>query len=370
MSRVYIDDAKTMNVILISILLAIIGWKLANLIRIPAPAMIGPMLIIALASVVWGIQVQLNPTIRIVIQSIIGGYIGRRISLRAVRSLMKLMPAIVMTTIWYGIATGIIGYLVARWAFIDLGSAYLATAPGGVAEMTALAIISGVDVAFVATFQTLRVLASNIAIPIIVKFLPDKRNKDEFETEVGSKNPDSEKIISEANNQGNIDKKRFKLPWFGTIMAGLFGSFIFIGLKIPAGGMLGAMVVVALLQIRNVQLIPVPKALLTITYMILGISVGSSFDIDTLHRLQGSIGILVGATIATLVSSIILSFIVMRILKLDLKTSLLACSPGGLAIMAVVAEEAGAKVEIVSLLHLVRIVWVVVSMPIFMSIVL
>jgi len=162
--------------------------------------------------------------------------------------------------------------------------------------------------------------------------------------------------------------QRLRLPWIGTVVVGLIGSFLFAGLRIPAGGMLGGMVAIALLQMRRVSVVPVPKIVLTGTYMILGISVGSSFDLATLQRLQGSLGILVGATIATLISSIVLSLVVMQLMHIDLKTSLLACSPGGLSIMAVVAEETGAKVEIVSLLHLVRIIWVVVSMPIFMSI--
>jgi hypothetical protein len=342
--------------ILITLVLALVGWKLASLIRIPAPAMIGPMVFIAVASVIWGVQVQLHPIVRIVIQSLIGGYIGRRISLQAIRALIRLLPTILMTTFWYGLATAVIGYGVARWAFIDLGSAFLATAPGGVAEMTALAMVSQVDVAFVATLQTLRVLASNITIPIIAKFAPAPTDGDTMH---------SSSIPSQKTDQKH---QRLRLPWIGTVVVGLIGSFLFAGLRIPAGGMLGGMVAIALLQMRRVSVVPVPKIVLTGTYMILGISVGSSFDLATLQRLQGSLGILVGATIATLISSIVLSLVVMQLMHIDLKTSLLACSPGGLSIMAVVAEETGAKVEIVSLLHLVRIIWVVVSMPIFMSI--
>lgn len=343
--------------ILIPVLLALVGWKLASLIHIPAPKMIGPMLLIAVASVLWGVQVQLHPMLRIVIQSLIGGYIGRRINLKTIHALVKLLPAIIMTTIWYGLATAGIGYGVARLACIDLGSAFLASAPGGVAEMTALAMVSAVDVAFVATLQTLRVVASNIMIPIIAKFAPVPKDGEA-----------TQRSRSDTPKEDDPRKVWLKLHWIGTILVGLFGSFLFTGLNIPAGGMLGAMTAIALLQIRRFSIEPVPKILLTGTYMILGISVGSSFDLATLKRLQGSLGLLIGATIATLISSIILSFVVKRMMHIDIKTSLLACSPGGLSIMAVVAEETGARVEVVSLLHLVRLIWVVISMPIFMSI--
>ena len=348
--------------ILYSFVLAGIGWKFAVMVKMPAPAMIGPMLIIAVAATAGVPQMQMDPLLRIGIQSIIGGYLGRRINRTSVRSLMKLTPAIALTTMWYVTATGIIGWLVARWAFVDLGSAYLATAPGGVTEMTALAITSGVDVAFVAAFQTLRIMLSNLFMPIIARWTPvPPRTSSESECS----RTDNAFHPSESSSRSGKS-----LPRIGTVQAGLTGSAVFTLLSIPAGGILGSLTVTSILQLQGIETAPVPKPVLSGMYMMLGISVGASFSMDAFVKLQGSLWILAGATLATLASSIVLSFVVKSVMKLDLRTSLLACSPGGLSMMAVVAEETGAQSVVVSMLHLVRIVWIVITMPFFMMIVL
>lgn len=333
----------------ISLVLGIAGWQLARWGRVPAPAMIGPMLLIAVTSVFDLPHMQIAGWFRLVIQSIVGGYVGRRINRAALISLRSMIPAIVTTTTWYVLGTALIGYAVARLALVDLGSAFLATAPGGVAEMTALAIASHVDVAFVATLQTFRVICSNVLVPLVVRWTPAP-------SMVSASTPDP--ILPPAEG----------VPWIVVVAIGLGGSVLFLLMNIPAAGVLGSMTAVAIVQLTGRAAQPVPRLVLNLTYIFLGISVGVSFSMATVLALQDSLGILLAATAATLASSFLLSFVVMRAMKLDVRTALLACSPGGLALMAVVAEEAGAQTVVVSMLHTVRIVWVMVSMPIFLRI--
>lgn len=321
--------------------------------------MIGPMLLIAVTAVFGLPHMQITGWFRLVIQSIVGGYIGRRINRAALISLRSMIPAIATTTTWYVLGTALIGYAVARLALVDLGSAFLATAPGGVAEMTALAIASNVDVAFVATLQTFRVICSNVLVPLVVRWIPAR---------AASAPVLAEEAAGADGVTGTPPPERAPVPWLVVVAVGVCGSLLFLWMNIPAAGVLGSMTAIAAVQLVGFRTQPVPRLVLNLTYIFLGISVGISFNMETVLTLQDSLGILLAATAATLGSSFLLSFVVMRAMRLDLRTALLACSPGGLSLMAVVAEEAGAQTVVVSMLHTVRIIWVVVSMPIFLRI--
>lgn len=357
--------SEQLGPILAVILLGSAGWRLATRLRFPAPAMIGPMLVIAASGLLGLPAITIPAWFRITIQAVIGGFIGRRIDRSTVDSIKHLLPVVIVTTTWFMAGTVLLGLLVARWASIDLGTAILATVPGGVAEMTALAISSRVDVAFVATMQTLRVLAANTLVPIIARrklatpgdipprdSLSPQRHRDFQEVSEGS--------------PGNPNQKNRTLHWGVGLSAALLGGGLLTFLKLPAGAIMGAMLAVALLQFSGFEVQAVPKSLLIVAYIGLGISVGSTFNVETFLRLRSSAGILIVTTTATLASSFLLSFIIRKKLHLDQYTALLACSPGGLSLMAVVAEEIGAQAVIVSFLHLSRIIWIIIAMPILL----
>ena len=330
------------------------GWKAAERLRFPAPAMIGPMILVAVGLSLGVPGTETPFWLRLVVQTVIGSYIGRRLDRTALGSVWKVLPSVAVATTWYVGGTAIIGYMVARMAHIDMSTAFLATVPGGVAEMTAFAISTQADVAFVATLQALRVLASNMLIPFFARY---GAQRDE-----GS--PCLPQHFSPAS--AAVMGKQTAIHWAFGLMAGFAGGLLFTLIGVPAGGVVGAMLAAAALRLVGFHPASPPRLLLNLSYIILGISVGLTFDPSTLARLQSSIGILVFATAATLASGLILALIVRRIMHLDFRTAMLACSPGGLALMAVVAEETGAQAVIVSIFHLVRIVWVILVMPLFL----
>jgi hypothetical protein len=96
----------------------------------------------------------------------------------------------------------------------------------------------------------------------------------------------------------------------------------------------------------------------------MGIFIGGTFNAQTLVELRASFVIVVATTIATVTSSLFLARFVQRWLKVDVQTALLACAPGGLTQMAIVADELGAQTFVVSLFQLTRVVCVVLFTPI------
>ena len=353
-------------------LIGLVGWKLAERLRFPAPAMIGPMLLVAVGLSLGVPGTETPGWLRLIVQTVIGAYIGRRLDRAALGSVVKMLPSVAVATSWYLGGTAVIGFVVARMAHIDMPNAFLATVPGGVAEMTAFAISTQADVAFVATLQALRVLASNMLIPFFARFGAGRNVglasvRSTVETAGPPVADPAPTWLTPMTRliPGGVENRK-DIHWAFGLLTGFAGGLLFTLIGVPAGGVVGAMLAAAALRLAGFHPAPPPRILLNLSYLILGISVGLTFDPRTLARLQSSVGILVFATIATLASGLILALIVRRMMGLDFRTAMLACSPGGLSLMAVVAEETGAQSVIVSLFHLIRIVWVILVMPLFL----
>ena len=320
--------------------------------------MLGSMILVAMAVLAGAPRADMPLWLRVSIQSIIGGAIGRRIDRAAMRTAGTLLPSIAITSAWYVAGTALIGWLVARMAGIELDTAFLGTAPGGVAEMTALAIAAGADAAFVATMQTLRVIASNVLVPLLAR-TGGRRDAREDQSGIApavaraGKASAAEAAASEGGH------------WIFGLVASLGGGIAFTLGSVPAGGVLGSMVTIAAFRLAGLGFQRPPRPVLTAAYIGLGISVGVSFDAGTLSLLGSSAGVMILATVLTMGSGFLLAAVLRRSMRLDYRTAMLACSPGGLSLMAVVAEETGAQSVLVSLFHLVRIVWVILAMPVF-----
>ncbi|MBI5303811.1 MAG: AbrB family transcriptional regulator [Chloroflexi bacterium] len=333
------------NVVII-LLVALASWWLAERVRFPAPSILGPMIGIAIVAGLGMPHPEVPSFVRVLVQSVIGGTLGLKIDRKTVASTRAMILPIGGATIWFTASSLLIGYLLARLAAIDLYTSFLGTAPGGVAEMTAMAMSVQADVAFVATLQTVRLLTSNLSIPILARYRA--RN-----------NGHAQPITTPAAENGSPTG----LPWVVCLTISAVGGFAFDALQVPAGGVIGAMVVVASVQLARVQLQAPPLILRNVAQLGIGILVGIAFTPETVASLIQALGIVIATTIATVLSAMILAYFVTRWLCVDAQTAMLACAPGGLSLMPVIADEVGAQSFIVSLFQLARIVVVILLMP-------
>ena len=149
----------------------VIGWPLAQRLRIPAPMLVGPMLVSAAAHL-SGLTAS-QPPIEIVniAQLFLGTIIGCRFRdadpAEVKRALiLSLGATLVMMTV-----TAAFAWLVHTLAGIDTLLALLAYAPGGLAEMSLVALALNADVAYVATHHTVRIAVVVIAAPLVFRLL-------------------------------------------------------------------------------------------------------------------------------------------------------------------------------------------------------
>ncbi len=149
----------------ILILCGVIGFPLASFLKLPAPALLGPTAVSALAHITGVSHVPPPAELIAMAQVIIGAAIGARftgITLSHVWRAALLAAASGLLMI--GVAA-LLAPLGASMISISTAAMFLALAPGGLTEMSLIALSLGVDTAFVSTMHILRIV-------LIIGFAP------------------------------------------------------------------------------------------------------------------------------------------------------------------------------------------------------
>jgi len=161
-----IFDLPVMDII-IFILLGVVGMLIARRLRIPMPFLIGPVGLSTLFHLMgWADLPRVNEFV-ILAQLAIGGAVGARLAKVPFRELLGyLTDACANTAVILG------AYLLATMVIVKVTgisflAAWLAFVPGGLYEVTLLALIFGFDVAFVAFHHTVRVMLIFLSLPVL-----------------------------------------------------------------------------------------------------------------------------------------------------------------------------------------------------------
>ena len=100
-------------------------------------------------------------------QVVVGSAIGARFTGVPIRRVLGLMAAAVVSTVVMLAATVAFALVLAPATGIDWRSIVLAYAPGGLAEMSLIALSLGIETAFVATHHVIRIGLIVVGAPLV-----------------------------------------------------------------------------------------------------------------------------------------------------------------------------------------------------------
>lgn len=160
--------------------------------------------------------------------------------------------------------------------------------------------------------------------------------------------------------------RNVKLPplfprYLATLAAAVAGGTVFAVLHVPLAWMIGAMFgTAALAWSRPVAVHPIgrPAALL-----IIGLAFGQTFSGPVLGALLGAAPAILAAAFLSIGAGIAAVPIFTRMAGTDARTGYFAAIPGGVVVMAVLAQRAGAPLAPVTLAQTLRVLVVVLVMP-------
>lgn len=136
----------------------IVGWLAARAIKMPAAAIVGPMLASAAVHLA-GVTSEAPPAEVVAAAQVgVGAAIGARFANTSVSFILKALRDSLGATLILVALTLVFAGALEAWLGIGFGPLVLSYAPGGLAEMSLIAIALGSDAALVATHHIVRII--------------------------------------------------------------------------------------------------------------------------------------------------------------------------------------------------------------------
>ncbi|MGO1120767.1 AbrB family transcriptional regulator [Rhodovibrionaceae bacterium A322] len=153
----------------------VVGYFAARALRVPAAAVVGPMVVSATVHLMG--LTDAKPPFEIVAaaQVAVGAAIGARFSGTALSLVLKSLKQAVGATVILLAITLIFSLALSFLIDEQLEALILAFAPGGLAEMSLIAIALQADAAFVATHHIVRIFLIVILAPLTFKLLASRK---------------------------------------------------------------------------------------------------------------------------------------------------------------------------------------------------
>lgn len=328
--------------------------------RVPAGFMVGSMVFTTILSLAAGHH-DMPEGFRIITQITAGALIGSAVEYKDLIALKKIiLPAFQMMGLMIFLDI-LMGFLMFAVTELDLPTSLMASAPGGMMDISLMSADLGADPGKVAILQLLRLMTVMAVFPILMKTVSRKTagNQDlvQAQEELHLREEEKDRLKS---NWSLHRRKRTNL--LITLSLAATAGYLGYWLKVPAGALTFSMPAVAALNIftgRGLMTAQLKSAVQILAGVLIGVRVTYG-DILSLRTILLPAGILLIGIIAI---NLFVGYILHKTTGLDLITSLIASVPGGVTDMALIARELGADQSKVAILQLFRYVFVIGLYP-------
>lgn len=345
--------------ILLTACVAALGSYLFHKMKIPAGALIGAIIFSAAFNILTDFG-AFPAFIKTVMQAIAGAFIGLRITRRDLFELKRTLFGGVVMFLFMVCYTLLVGHFLNRVTALDLPTSLVCAMPAGLSDTAIISADLGANATQTTVVHTLRTLFSILLLPQIAFRICQS---------LGRKKTSEGKEIAESERIG------YKAPEFRTLknslitltIAEIFG---FLGKKsgLPAGAMTFAIFAVATFNIKTSRAY-LPKRVKLIAQCIMGMIVGLGVTVEDVQNMPTLVKPLVIVLLCTACCNYICAFLMHKICKLDVSTSLFGSIPAGVSDMALIATDLGGDAPKVAVLQLVRYIGIFTTMPLLIKLI-
>jgi len=327
--------------------------------KVPAGVLIGALLFVAILSITTG-KAYFPTQVRPVVQIFAGAIVGSRMHKADMFQLKTIILPAGLLVFGMLILNLSVGYIIHRQAGLELSTALLGSAPGGIMDMALIAEDLGADAVRVTALQFVRVVAILGILPSLLRFFHKKRS-----TSQSGREPVSEKLLEKKTqgfNHEPISIRRKTVVFLRTIACAAVCGLLVNMTIIPAGPLVGSMLgtIIATLLFKAAY---VPQKARTLTMICAGALIGSRIGMAELLGLREIMIPAIILVVVMLASSFLFGILVHKVSKMDIQTCLLASAAGGVVEMALIADEMDADSPKVAAIHFVRFVCVIALFP-------
>lgn len=343
--------------LLLTVCVAATGSCLFYKMKIPAGALIGAIIF----SAVFNIFTDLGTFPRImktVMQAVAGAFIGLRITRRDIDELRKtLVGGIVMFFFMIFYTLGV-GHLICAVSELDLATALVCAMPAGLSDTSIISADLGANATQTTIVHTVRTLFSILLLPQLA-FQVCRR--------LTGATDEAHEATEDVNRIG------YKPPEIRTLKntvitlvlaeaCGILGKLS----GIPSGALTFAIFGVAAFNIKTSRAY-VPKRAKQVAQCIMGTIVGLGVTAEDVRNIPALVKPLLIVLACTLCCNYICGFLLHKLCKLDISTSLFGSVPAGVSDMALIATDLGGDAPKVAVLQLIRYIGLFSVMPLLIK---
>jgi len=313
-----------------------------DLLLLPAAWLLGPMLV-AIGLAAGGMRLKPPESLSVIAQALVGCLIAHAITPGIFLTLARDWALFLATTVATILASGLLGYLLARWRVVPGTVAIWGSSPGGATAMVILAQAWGADARLVAVMVYLRVvMVAGLASVVALVF-----------TGHVARQP-----LIAGWSQG------LALDTLG-LSAAVVAAGILLGrwLRIPAGALICTMALGAFLNLTDIARVDPPRLAMIPAYALIGWRIGLGFTRETLLLSARALPRLALASAVLLAFGGAMAVLLVRFTGIDPLTAYLATSPGGMDAIAVIASSSAADAPFVMALQVVRFLVIMMVGP-------
>jgi membrane AbrB-like protein len=314
---------------------------------LPSPTLFAALLVgLAAALARPGAGLRLPRWSFVAAQAVCGVTLGAYLQSSALEALAGAwLPVMLASAATLALSLGT-GLALARLTELDVPTATLGMVAGGASGIVSMADDLGADDRLVAFMQYLRVLVVVLFTPVLVAVFGGGGGGGGGGT--GVRPP--EDVLGAPRD------------WLITLAVAPAAALAARGLRMPAGPLLGPMLVASAVTLSGAGF-AVPPVLRELAFALIGLQVGLRFTLDTVRRLGGLLAPVLGGLAALLIGCFGLAVMLHLTTPVSLRDAYLATTPGGIYAVLAVAFGAGADTTFILAVQGLRLLVVVLLAP-------
>jgi uncharacterized protein len=330
-----------------------VGSALAGFIAqragLPAGWLVGPMLVALVVALLW----EEHPTMprwgRVTSLAVVGGVLASAFEPSVVPLILRhWLPValVVCGTLLLSLGAGLLLSVLAR---LDRKTAALGTLPGAASGMLAMSDPLGADPRLVALMQYTRVVVVVVSATLVGRFglVPETESTPGLQTSpVGT-----DLLVHDPLTTYAL-----------TVLVAALGAWAGTRLRLPAGALLGPLILGISLEELGVAHLAWPQGVPQAAYLALGLWVGLLFDGDSVKRAGRLLPVVLASALGLVVACAALGRALSALTAgIDGVTAYLATTPGGIDSVAIVALGSGADAPLVLAVQMLRLIAVIAA---------
>ncbi len=339
--------------LLITIAVGAAGGLIARRLKMPAGAMTGALIAVAIYTLITE-KGYFPSGYKMYIQFFTGALVGTRLTKKDIMELPSLALPAVVQFLSMLVLNLVFGLLMHYMGGLDITTAFFSSAPAGMTDMALIAADYGANTLYVSIIQMMRIVIIVTCMPAFYKAIIRRRDPAQLENKGKGRG-----TKEEAKNTSSLPNSVRLLI---TVAVAFAGGFLFRFLGIKSGAMIGAIVGTGLLSVFT-DLAYFPSKYKIGTQICAGAFVGAQLSKQSLYLLPKLILPVVIMLMGMFIFVYCFGMIMQKVSGLDLMTSLLMSTPGGMQEMTLMAQDFDCDTPKVVMMHIVRIMVVIFTFP-------